>query len=44
MTFDKLLAKYPPEVRTLATAAHKFILETLPKAEEPCDEEAPLAE
>lgn len=38
MTLDKMVAKYPVEVRTLAAATRKFILDVLPEAEETCDE------
>jgi len=38
MTLSKLLGEYPPEVRDLAVSARRFILATLPKAEESFDE------
>jgi hypothetical protein len=37
-TLDKMLGKYPADVQTLAVSARKFILGTLPKAEESLDE------
>jgi hypothetical protein len=40
MTFDKLLGKYTTDAQTLAAAARKFILDTLPKADESLDESA----
>jgi hypothetical protein len=42
-TFDKLLGKYPPEVRALAVSARTFVLAKLPKAEESLDEPGGVA-
>jgi hypothetical protein len=38
--FDQLLGRYPADVRALAIGARKFILESLPKAEETVDASA----
>ena len=40
--FDKLLGKYPADVQSLALDARRFILESLPAAEESVDESAPV--
>ena len=40
--FDKLLGKYPAGVQGLALSARRFILESLPSAEESVDESAPV--
>jgi len=39
-SFDDLLAAYPSNVRSLALAARKLILELLPEAEETVDQSA----
>jgi hypothetical protein len=39
-TLDQLLSKYPADVQALAISARKFILDTLPKADESLDESA----
>jgi hypothetical protein len=41
-TFDRLLAAYPPDVKTLARTARKFVMDALPAAEESVDASAPV--
>ena len=43
MTYEKLLERYPEQVRVLGSAARAFIRRTLPKTEESLDESAGVA-